>query len=238
MLANTPHPFRPVRALRAVAALARDPEDTAQVFTIIDALSGAAPLRMVRRFEQDPVGRRLLAERPNIVPVLSDRDALRRLPEGSLAHAYLRFVESEGITAEGLLAASAQGGLLHRDLPVELKFLHDRMRDTHDLWHAAVGYQGDVLGEAALLAFSVPQTLNPGIALITAVGLHRAESSEARQVVLDGFRRGLRAAWLPAQDWEALLPLPLDAVRARLKLDPPRVYTPVRMAPASRPAVH
>ena len=221
--------FQPVRALRAVAALVRDPEDTTQVFTIIDALSGDAPARLVKRLEGEPGGRRLLAKRPDIVPLLSDRAALGRLPEGTLGRAYLAFVESEGITADGLLEASKE----RRGQPgesAETAWMHQRLRDTHDLWHAVLGYRGDMLGESAILAFSAPQTMNPGIALIATVALHKTESPEHRRFVLDGFRRGLVAAWFPAQDWEHLLTLPVAEVRRRLRVDDPPEYTPVRPA--------
>jgi len=47
-------------------------------------------------------------------------------------------------------------------------------------------------------------------------------------VIRDGYDRGRAAAWLPAQDWEALLPLPVTEVRRRLRLGPTPEYTPVR----------
>lgn len=52
----------------------------------------------------------------------------------------------------------------------------------------------------------------------------------ARSTILDGFRRGLRAAWLPSQEWETLLALPVDDVRRRLSLGAPPVYTEIRSA--------
>jgi ubiquinone biosynthesis protein COQ4 len=102
------------------------------------------------------------------------------------------------------------------------------MRDTHDLWHTLLGYRGDVLGEAALLAFTFAQTRNPAIGVLVLVGLAKLNRSEARALIVRGFARGLRAAWLPAQPWETLLPQPLDAVRRRLNVDAPPPYTPVR----------
>jgi len=57
---------------------------------------------------------------------------------------------SAPVAAEGLVAASAAGEA--GALPPDFRFIHERMRDTHDLWHAVTGYQGDTLGEAALLA--------------------------------------------------------------------------------------
>lgn len=223
--------LEPLRALRAARALAADPDDLPQVFTIIEAMSGNTVERIRRRMAASPSGARLLAERPDIVERLADREALARLPDGSLGRAYLAFVEREQISAEGIRAAAEEGLSGKRVLPDDLAFVYARMRDTHDLWHAAVGYHGDVLGETALLAFIFAQTKNPGIALVLAVGLAKTLGApDARRTIFDGFRRGRRAAWLPAEEWESLLPLPLDEVRERLRLEPPPRYTPIRSA--------
>jgi ubiquinone biosynthesis protein COQ4 len=221
------------RAIRAARTLAADPDDLPQVFTIIESLSGNTLQRVGARMQRDPVGRRLIETRPDIVDRLADRQALARLPEGSLGRAYLAFVEREGISAEGIRAAAAQGmtqGLL---LPAPLDWVHARMRDTHDLWHAAVGYSGDVLGETALLAFIFAQSWNPGVALILGIGLAKtsgfaARGASARRTIADGFRRGLKSKWLPAQDWESMLALPVAEVRRRLNLDAPPDYQPIR----------
>mgnify|MGYP001817801230 FL=1 len=98
--------MQPLKAARAMRELFADPDDTQQVFEIIEAMQGPALLRMHRRLRVSKVGRRLLTEQPDLVPLLKDRDALRALPTGSLGRAYLDFVESEGITADGLVAAS------------------------------------------------------------------------------------------------------------------------------------
>jgi ubiquinone biosynthesis protein COQ4 len=213
-------------ASRALAALIRDPDDLPQVFTLIDSISGTAPHRLLFRLRRTESGARLLRDEPDIVPLLADRAALRALPDGSLGRAYLAFVESEGITPQGIRGASEV--LLDKPRPVAFKFLYQRMRDTHDLWHAATGYKGDVLGEASLLAFTLAQNWNTGIAFIVGTALLKGFGRLQTRVILDGWRRGRAAAWLPAQEWESLLPLPLDEVRARLKLGAPPVYTPVR----------
>src|SRR5277367_2749057 len=101
MLTSLPLPrFDVLRAGRALAALLRDPDDLPQVFVLIDAISGTAPHRLLFALGRTERGARLLRERPDILPILADRSALRRLPEGSLGRAYLAFVESEGITPE------------------------------------------------------------------------------------------------------------------------------------------
>jgi ubiquinone biosynthesis protein COQ4 len=224
------------RAFRAIRALAADPNDLPQVFTILEALSGNTLERVGRRMIRDEGGRRLIEARSDIVERLADRAALARLPEGSLGRAYLAFVERENISADGIRRAAREGMTQRASLPAPLDWVHARMRDTHDLWHAAVGYSGDVLGEIALLAFILAQTWNPAIALILAVALGKtvrfpSGGAAARSTILDGFRRGFRAQWLPAQDWEAMLALPVEEVRGRLGLEAPPVYLELRSAP-------
>jgi ubiquinone biosynthesis protein COQ4 len=217
------------KAFRAVKKLLADPDDLPQVFTLLEALSGDTPDRIARRMEASERGRRLLADRPDIVSLLEDREALRRLPAGSLGRAYLEFVESENITAAGIQAADEQGRA--HEVPPQVAYVHQRMRDTHDLWHAVTGYHGDVLGETALLGFTLAQTWNPGVAVIVALGLYKtAGAPAARALIVDGFRRGRRAAWLPEQPWETMLAEPVAAVRARLGVGAPPVYVPVRSA--------
>lgn len=217
------------RAARAITALVRDPDDLPQVFTILESLSGTAPHRLFHRFSRDTTGARILRERPDIVARLDDREALRRLPEGSLGRAYLDFVERENIGPKGIRDAS-EAGVSGRARATRFEYLHARMRDTHDLWHAATGYQSDVVGEASLLAFYLAQNFNAGIALIVSAALWKGRENGIGAVIAEGYRRGRAAAWLPAQDWESLLALPLDEVRRRLSLGDPPVYTPVRAA--------
>jgi ubiquinone biosynthesis protein COQ4 len=206
-----------------------DPDDLPQVFTIIESLSGKTIYRIWKRMTKTEGGRRILAERPDIVALLEDRPALARLPEGSLGRAYLAFVEREKISAEGIREAQKKGMTSGIPLSDPYDYVHARMRDTHDLWHAAVGYHGDLIGETSLLGFTFAQTHNPAIALIIGIGLFKTIGApQARAVILDGHRRGRAAAWFPAQPWETLLPLPLAEVRRRLHLEPAPVYTQIR----------
>jgi ubiquinone biosynthesis protein COQ4 len=216
-------------ALVAMRALSRNPDDTAQVFRIVESLSGPSAQKQFVRFSETEFGRRVLDAREELLPVLADRARLEAMPAESFAHAYLRFIDQEGITAGGLVDASTEGatGRWNADLiGAERDLFRHRMRDMHDLWHTLTGYRGDLIGEVSLLAFTLAQTRTQGIALIVAVGLARAPSS-ARRVILQGFARGLKATWLPGQDWVSLLPLPLDTVRSVLQIDAPPRYTPV-----------
>ena len=234
MFASTRSRYDVPRALRAMRALVKDPEDLPQVFTIAESLSGNTIFRLAKRFGESDSGRRLLAEQPDIVDHLADRDALARAPEGSLARAYLAFVTREGISADGIREASQAGSHgVGADWPQDVRWVRERMRDTHDLWHVVTGYAGDLVGETALLAFTFAQTGNPALAMIAGVGTLKLSGipgggRQARHAVVDGLRRGRRAAWLPEQPWESLLREQLDDVRARLRIDALPAYREVR----------
>lgn len=218
--------FRAFQAAAAVRGILRDPNDTAQVFRLIDALSGPTPRHLLGRFRASRAGARLLAERPRLRELLRDREALAALPEGSLGRAYLAFMTEGGLTPEGLEQASDVLGP-ERDGRDEAAWIGQRMRDTHDLWHVVTGYRGDLLGESSLLGFTFVQTGTRGIGLLAAVSLLRAEDPDDRRLMLDGLVRGLRAAWLPAVRWEELLAEDLEVVRARLRVGPPPSYEPL-----------
>lgn len=221
--------MQPRLAWQALSRLIADPEDTAQVFTIIRAMSGPSLQQGFERFITLPLGRRVIEEKIDLLSVLSDRESLRRLPAGSLGQAYLHFVESENLSADGLVAASAADE--ERFANPWLERYGKRLRDMHDLWHTTTRYGRDELGELCLLAFTYAQTRNRGIGLIVLVGALKLRKAFGRGVfraALRGYLDGRRAAWLPGQDWENLLSRPLDSVRRELGISDPVAYQSVR----------
>jgi ubiquinone biosynthesis protein COQ4 len=216
----------PVVAFRALLALAKDPDDLPTVFKVIENLPGRAPYRLIARMKASPNGARLLATRPDLAARLADRAALHALPAGTLGRAYAEFCDRAGITPQGIIDASMVGMSAAPRYSEDIEFTQERMRDTHDLWHVVTGYGTDVVGELALLAFTVAQTRHPGIALICALALVYAVPGVSR-VLREGYRRGARAAWFPDVAWEELLDRPLDEVRARLGIGALPVYTPM-----------
>jgi ubiquinone biosynthesis protein COQ4 len=209
--------------------LLRDPNDTAQVFRIVEELGDRTPKRLTRRLRATPSGSRLLRDKPRLLARLKDRAALAALPRGSVGHAYLDFCAGEGITAEGLVDASERGYSAGRTvLDADEAYVADRMRDSHDLWHVVTGYRGDLIGEASLLAFTFAQTWNRGVGVIVAMALVKAAEPELRKVILGGFARGRKAAWLPSLGWEDLLAAPLSRQRLALGLGAPPRYQEVR----------
>ncbi|MEO7437146.1 MAG: Coq4 family protein, partial [Candidatus Binatia bacterium] len=226
------------RARKALGILVADPERTDQVFEIVRALSGRTDIRSFKRLLRHDDGFALLADRPDLLAVLSDRAAFAKLPEGSLGRAYLAFMQEADLTADGLVDASMQGGLEAREgFSIEATWFFDRLRDMHDLWHVLTGYGRDEAGEAANLAFTLGQLGNPGIGLIVlaaAVLGPRTDRFEWQRYLFSAWRRGRRAAWLPAVRYENILAEPLAEVRARLGIAPPEVAHPAGVIVANR----
>ncbi|MBX3273472.1 MAG: hypothetical protein KF729_24625 [Sandaracinaceae bacterium] len=223
------HTFRPLEAARAMRRLLDDPDKTEEAFTIVRVIDGGGIDRLHQRFTSTPEGRRLLEGRPSILAMLSDRAALAAMPEGSLGRAYLAYCEREGVDAGGLVDASAND---ERDeLDDERRYIAERMRDTHDLYHVVTGCRTDLAGELGVLAFTTAQTGSLGTGLLVAAGYAHSytlpESGGAgRRMAREMFSRGLRARSLPTAPWEQLLSRPLDEVRVELGITSVPVYQP------------
>lgn len=226
--------MRPAAALAALRRLIADPEDTPQVFEVIRAMGGPSLRRGLRRFRETAFGRQALAEKPSLLAALRNREALAALPDGSLGRTYFEFVYGEALSADGLVEASMDADMqAYSYEDPNLSWYGQRMRDQHDLWHSVTQYGRDPFGEACLLAFTYAQTRNRGIGLITLTAgwqLRRAMGGGVLHALWRAYQAGRHASWLPAQDWEALLPLPVSEVRRLLAVKPPSAYLEVRRA--------
>ena len=226
--------MRPLAALAALRKLIADPEDTPRVFEVIRAMAGPSLRKGLRRFQGTAFGRRALAEKPSLLRTLRDRDALAALPAGSLGHTYFEFVYGESLSAEGLVDASMDADMqAYAYSDPNLRWYGERMRDQHDLWHTLTQYGRDPFGEACLLAFTYVQTRNRGIGIITLAAawrLSRTLGLGVFRALWQAYQGGRHASWLPAQDWDALLRLPIAEVRRLLAIRPPSAYWEVRTA--------
>jgi ubiquinone biosynthesis protein COQ4 len=213
-------------ALKALRRVLDDKEDTGQVFELLGALNGDSSSRNYARLLRTRTGGRLAYDRVELAPRLMDDAWLDGFADGTVGAAYREFVRSENLSADGLVEISRQrGGRIDERHP--LAWFGRRMRDSHDIWHILSGYHRDATGEACLVAFSYGQTGALGWAVL-AIGaaLRPRAGSRAPYVkaLWQGYQRGKFAAWLPGQDYEALLAEPLEAARARLGITAPTFY--------------
>ncbi len=221
------HRIKPVAALVAIRRLLRDPDDTTQVFKIIQALSGNNIRYPVARLRGEPGGAVLLEAKPNIVAVLNDRERLAAMPDGSIGRAYYDFVHREDLSADGLMASSKD--TRDNDLfTADERWTADRLRDIHDLQHVLTGYGRDPVGELSLLAFMTTQVPNRGIDFIIFMAKRKYQQEmpelDIDALVAEGRRLGKEAAWMLAVPWEDRLQESLDAVRAELGFAPAANY--------------
>lgn len=224
--------IRPLTAVRAFRRLARDPNDTRQVFEIMRALNGRATEHAYRRLLATSQGGAIAYRREELAERLGDDGFVRSFPPGSVADAYRRFVEAENLSAAGLVAESRRAAGARADLEHPYAWFGRRIRDTHDLWHVLSGYGRDPLGELCLVAFTFAQTRAAGWGFIAAGGVLRSLryglGLETLGAVLEAWRRGRACAWLPAEEVDTLLKEPIGAARARLRLAPAPRYAALR----------
>jgi ubiquinone biosynthesis protein COQ4 len=197
------------------------------------ALNGPEIARQVEQMRQDPIGRRVLADRPDLGAALSDMAALAAMPEGSLGREYHAFMDRPEVIPSALLAS-----LLHTDghferlaWSEEMKFVVERRTQTHDLTHVLSGYGTSFPAEAINIAFSYAIEGTSGTHAMAEVlaGLSFAVMAPSvgprrwRQLVIAAAERGEAAARrrpLQSAYIEELLPLPLDEARAELAIPP------------------
>lgn len=236
---------QPRVALDAIRRAIANPDDTTQVIRFTGAITGRSIDRLMKKWLRTPHGRELLERTPSLFDVLQDRERLAALPDGTFGRAYADWTHREQISAAGLKAEA--DAARRRELEPDGPFaaLGGRLRDSHDLVHVATGYGRDLIGEVSVLAFSYGQTRHRGIGMLVVVGYLRSffpsrgadqetrrASKELRARARQAYRAGRRADFFIGADLEALLPLPLDEVRKRYRIEPPPSYTALRTAGA------
>jgi len=217
------------RALRTLRRLLDDPDSTENAIEFFHAIGTRDFERAFRRFAAAPGGARLLRRRPSLLAALADREALARLPDGSLGRAYLAYLERTGFAPDGLVALERR--VRERWVCEEGEprldgarvFFNERSMLVHDLEHVLTGYGTDDIGEATLLAFSLAQAPGVAQALLTLGAALDVLGTVGRSwpaYALRAWRRGRRARWLVTLPYEELLALPLETVQVLAGLEP------------------
>ncbi|HJL61654.1 MAG TPA: Coq4 family protein, partial [Pseudomonadales bacterium] len=186
-------------ALKALEALSKNPDDTAQAIRAIVAMSGNSGERLFNRFKRSNRGARILREKLELYDMLSDIDQLGEMPEGSLGHGIWTFYTKEELSAQGLKGASeaASDGTAQGDPNSDQAIFGRRNRELHDVFHVLTGYGRDMRGEMAVLAFTFAQTKSTGIGYMVMRSMEgNGWDSETGRLMRQGYWRGRRAQWL------------------------------------------
>ena len=236
-------PRRPRRWLKALGHfrnLMIDKEDTSQVFHINNALNGNDLFKSFNEFLAHPEGRKRFEERRVLPPILDDRERLLAMPKGSLAHAYREFMDTQGLTAQGLVDEFDRFTAdIVDERTEEFRWYNDRLRDTHDLTHVLTGYSRDALGETSVLSFSYQQHQGFGNQFIAYMGAYEIKRNAPKGApvfgsIREAARRGRAADKIEYYDILDLLPRPLSEVQDMLGITPmteyPKVHEMMRAA--------
>jgi ubiquinone biosynthesis protein COQ4 len=220
--------YRPLKAWHHFRELVKDKENTGEVFHIFESLPWKGMPAAAKAFLGSERGKKIIASEPYLPEILDDHAALRKLPKGSVAHAYCDFMEKEGLTAQGLVDEFDRFMQDKPDFHDQMGLYLNRIRDTHDLLHVLTGYGRDALGEQCVLAFTYSQQPAPAHLLIAYAGAweirKEAPGAPIFAAVREGQRLGKACPRLAELAVLDILPLPLEEARATLNITPARHY--------------
>lgn len=152
---------RSVLSVGAAAAALMDPHRHDMVATLGETTGHRALLKMLESMKGDEEGRRVLQERPCINSSTVDLAALRQLPEGTLGWCYVKFLDDNKVTPDSRCPV-----LFVED--DELRYVMQRYREVHDLFHAVLGMPTNMLGEVAV---KWVESLQTGLPMCTAAAI-------------------------------------------------------------------
>jgi ubiquinone biosynthesis protein COQ4 len=221
--------FRPLKAYGHFRKLMADKEDTVQVFHMSECLPSRRFMRDAEAFCASAQGQHRMASEPYLPDLLDDHDTLLKLPEDSVAHAYVAFMKREGLSAAGLVAESEVVYGARPQFDDQYRWFNNRVRDTHDMVHILTDYGRDALGEQCALGFSSQQY--PGLtdwflSWAGAYELQRRVKTDAPvfAAIRQAHNTGRMAQKVYAQNFRALLAEPLEAARKRMNIGAPTQY--------------
>lgn len=208
-------PWMLLRASAAFVKLVRDTSKLDEVFAILDTLEehGAAE-ELTKQFTEAPEHDAVFSARPRVYPV--DAAALARLPEGTLGRTFIDQMRMRQLNPDDIK--------LRPDGGTRAGYVFRHLRETHDVWHTATGFDVDVAGELGLQAFYLAQFTSQLALVLLAVGLlntaiFELSDRDARMTAIaDGWRLGRAARPLFGFDWAAHWSTPLSEVRSKLQI--------------------
>ncbi|KAL9126049.1 MAG: hypothetical protein Q9175_007980, partial [Cornicularia normoerica] len=162
-------------------------------------------------------GRRILRDRPRISSQTISVTKLRALPQVSVGHAYVSWLDREGVSPD------TRDSVKYID-DEECAYVMQRYRESHDFYHALTGLPVFVEGEVALKAFEFANTLLPmaGLSLFAITRLRPAERTRFWNTYLPwAASNGLRSENIINVYWEEQLERDVDDLRNELGIERP-----------------
>lgn len=132
-----------ILSVGAATAALLNPHRADMVAVLGETTGYQALSRIYAQMVNDPEGQQILQEKPRINSSIVDLEELSKLPEGTLGHGYIKFLNDNQVTPDSRLAVQFV------DDP-ELAYVMQRYRESHDLFHTVLGMKTNMLGEVAV----------------------------------------------------------------------------------------
>lgn len=187
--------------------------------------------RLRKRMLMDPIGRRILREKPRITSRSLDIKKLRELPAGTVGREYCEWLDREHVSPDTRLPVR------FIDHPEEA-YVIQRYRECHDFYHSITGLPVVMEGEVAVKAFEfanlgIPMT---GLAAFSEpFKLTGSAVKRLRDIYIPwALANGLRSQCLLNVYWEELLETPSEEVREKIGIEKPPDLRALRSPKSSR----
>ncbi|XP_068236776.1 ubiquinone biosynthesis protein COQ4 homolog, mitochondrial-like [Palaemon carinicauda] len=132
-----------ILSVGAATAAILDPRRADMVAVLGETTGYDALSKLFSKMIQDTEGQKILLDKPRINSSSLDLNELSKLPEGTLGHAYIKFLDDNQVTPDSRLPVQFV------DDP-ELAYIMQRYREAHDLFHTVLGMPTNMLGEVTV----------------------------------------------------------------------------------------
>jgi ubiquinone biosynthesis protein COQ4 len=201
------------KLVHAYITAARDISRIDALLNAAEATESGQELANSPMFQRPEVRAFLASSTP---PLVIDKAALSKLPEGTLGKGFVEFLDAQGIDPADL------DRHFNDDAPERVK---QHFRRTHDLWHLLTGFGTDPAGEVGVQGFYLAQNAGAVATMFLSLGFLNAllaapdDVDRRAAALVRGWLLGKRAHHLFGVDWASLWSTPIADVRARLGLD-------------------
>ncbi|XP_042230899.1 ubiquinone biosynthesis protein COQ4 homolog, mitochondrial-like isoform X2 [Homarus americanus] len=207
-----------ILSLGAAAAAILDPRRHDMVAVLGETTGYRALSRIYSEMIQDEEGQQIILDKPRINSSTVDLTYLSKLPEGTLGHYYVKFLDDNKVTPDSRLPVQFV------DDP-ELAYVMQRYREGHDLFHTIFGMPTNMLGEVAVKWIEAIQTGLPmcyGAAVFGPLRFRPKQRQKYLQVYLPwALRVGKSAKLVMNIYFEKRWEQPMCELRDELCIEPP-----------------
>lgn len=207
-------------ALGSAAVALANPRRADMVALFGDLTSSPVLPRLVRRINRSPQGYQMLQTlQPSRFPSdgLASLQQFRTLPDGTLGREYVRFMDRRRFTPQSRHPVRFVNDPTH-------KWILQRYRDVHDLWHVLNAMPTTFLGELTQKYFEAAHTGLPIAIFSAAFGPIRLSCHDRQllttQLIPWAIQNAYQAHDLLAIRYEDFLDVPLDQLRRQWRLTP------------------